>query len=272
VPELPEVEHARRVLGEWLGAATLEGVAARGGRLLGPGASAGGVVRALSGRRVCAVERRGKWLRLGLDRGAVFSHLGMTGKWVVAALDDAALPHERVRLDVRQGRRRRSVRYTDPRGFGRFLVVGEGEPPPTAWSTLGPDPLLDGVDAPALHGELASRRQAVKAALLDQTLLAGLGNIQATEALYHARIDPRRPARTLSRAEVARLARGIGRTLADTLLRDDGATITYVAEAGASNPFAIYGHQGEPCPGCARPLQKVVVAGRGTVFCARCQR
>jgi formamidopyrimidine-DNA glycosylase len=272
VPELPEVEHARRMLEQWLAKTTLVHVEVHDARILDEGARAPAVVRALEGRRVGAVERRGKWLRLVLDHGRVFSHLGMTGKWVLAKVGDARSPHEKVRFDVVKGRSRGSVRYTDPRLFGRFVVVAEHEDDLPVWSALGPDPLVDGIDVRALHEKLARRNLAIKPTLLDQTVLAGVGNIQATEALYDARIDPRRPAKSLSRAEVSALARGIKRSIARTLKLQEGPVITYVEEAGAPNPFRIYGSEGTPCPSCKRPLAKMVLGGRGTVFCPHCQK
>lgn len=124
----------------------------------------------------------------------------------------------------------------------------------------------------ALHEKLARRKLPIKPTLLDQTVLAGVGNIQATEALYSARIDPRRPARSLSRAEVSALARGLRRSIAKTLKLQEGPVITYVEEAGPDNPFTIYGKEGTPCPSCKRPLAKMILGGRGTVFCAHCQK
>jgi formamidopyrimidine-DNA glycosylase len=275
VPELPEVEHARRMLDGWLAKARIEAVKVVDPRILDEGAKPAWVVTALEGRRVRAVERRGKWLRIVLDGSPparVFSHLGMTGKWVLARPGDAALPFEKVRFDVVASRKRRSVRYVDPRIFGRFVVVDAGEADPPAWTALGPDPLADGIDVEALHARLAKRKLPIKPTLLDQTVLAGVGNIQATEALFTARIDPRRPAREVSRKEVAALARGIRKSIDRTLELQDGPVITYVEEPGAENPFAIYGHEGEPCPRCKRPLTKIVLGGRGTVFCTHCQR
>lgn len=270
MPELPEVEHARRILARWMTGARIITARVEDARILDEGARAAKVAAALAGRRVVTVERRGKWLRLVLDRGYVFSHLGMTGKWVRAAADAPAVRFEKVRIDL--GARTRasaSVRYLDPRLFGRFVVSEEDLP---AWNELGPDPLVDGIDTGVLHAALARRKLPVKATLLDQTVLAGVGNIQATEALFLARIDPRRPARDLSRRETAALASGIRRTIAKTLaMQGDGEAITYVEEPGAENPFLIYGRGGEACPRCKRPLTKIVLAGRGTVYCSACQ-
>ena len=273
VPELPEVEHARRTLSKWLEGARIDAVTVQDARILDDDVTPARVVRALVGRRVTAVERRGKWLRLALDSGRVFSHLGMTGKWVRAEIGAEETRFEKVRLDVTaRGKTRRSVRYLDPRLFGRFVVVRGDEDLPV-WSELGPDPLVDGIDVGALHAKLAKRKLAIKPTLLDQGVLAGVGNILATEALFYARIDPRRPARDLSRLEVGKLARGIRRAIDRTLAKDGAKeTIQYVEEPGAPNPFTIYGHEGEPCPSCRRPLAKMVLGGRGTVLCVHCQR
>jgi formamidopyrimidine-DNA glycosylase len=279
VPELPEVEHARRMLEEWLSHARIESVKVQDARILDAGVKPAKVVKALEGRRVTAIERRGKWLRIVLEPAArggagarVFSHLGMTGKWVLARPADDALPFEKIRFDVVAGRKRRSVRYVDPRVFGRFVVAEDDAPDLPTWRALGPDPLADGVDVDALFAKLAKRKLPIKPTLLDQTVLAGVGNIQATEALFTARVDPRRPARDLSRKEVAALARGIERSIDKTMKLQEGPVITYVEEAGAANPFEIYGREGEPCPRCKKPLSKMILAGRGTVFCTHCQR
>jgi formamidopyrimidine-DNA glycosylase len=163
------------------------------------------------------------------------------------------------------------VRYVDPRLFGRFVVVSAKDADLPAWSELGPDPLTDGIDVASLHAKLAKRKVAIKPTLLDQTVLAGVGNILATEALFSARVDPRRPARELSRREVSAVARGIRASIERTLALQDGPVIQYVEEPGADNPFTVYGREGTPCPRCKRPLSKMILAGRGTVFCAHCQ-
>jgi formamidopyrimidine-DNA glycosylase len=165
---------------------------------------------------------------------------------------------------------KRSVRYVDPRLFGT-LEGARGEVTPPAWALLGPDALVDGVDAARLHARLGRITRSIKEALLDQTILAGVGNIQAAEALWRARLNPLRAASSLSPAEVTTLARAIEASIADTLAREDSPEITYVEEAGADNPFDVYGKHGEPCPRCTRTLRRIVQGGRSTVFCPRCQ-
>ncbi|MBK7396424.1 MAG: bifunctional DNA-formamidopyrimidine glycosylase/DNA-(apurinic or apyrimidinic site) lyase [Myxococcales bacterium] len=253
MPELPEVEVAARALRRWLVGAPIARVRTKRSNVV---ASRLGTLR---GQTCSAVERRGKWLRISFDTTTLFSHLGMTGKWVERAPTDRALAHEHAVFTLAE----RSVRYVDPRAFGR-LVLAKRELP--AWTALGPDPLLDGVDPARLRG-----RRAIKDVLLDQSVLAGIGNIQATEALFHARIHPERAANELSDAERAALADGIGWTLQRTLALEDGTEITYLGEKGSENPFVVYGRAGEPCPSCRRALERIVQAGRTTTFCARCQ-
>jgi formamidopyrimidine-DNA glycosylase len=274
VPELPEVEIAARNLRAWASAATIRVVVIHDARVV----EGAGLEAALLQRRVDAVDRRGKWLRLTLDDGALlFSHLGMTGKWVRRAEAAPTERFERARVDLArvtgvtsEGSEGEvvSLRYRDPRLFGRLRWAREDLP---AWRALGPDPLVDGIDVARLHAALGRTRRTVKEALLDQSVLAGVGNIQATEALWLARLDPRVPANALRRPQVRALAQSIERSIARTLELESGPEITYVEEAGATNPFTIYGNGGHPCPRCRTPLDRYVVGGRATVSCARCQ-
>lgn len=268
VPELPEVEFARRQLQRWLGGAVIEDVRVHDARVVRmPGADRGALLEAgLRGRTVRKVERRGKWLRFTLDEGLVFSHLGMTGKWVRG---DEPARFEKVELVVSKGGKRAHVRYVDPRMFGGLQLRADDLP---AWRKLGPDPLHDGLDAGALRERLQRRAGPIKPALLDQQLVAGVGNIQAQEALFLAKLDPRRTARSLSPREVRALVRGLDRSIARTLAAEDGPSIQYVEEPGAANPFLVYGRAGEPCPRCKRKLTRIEQAGRGTVWCRACQR
>ncbi|HEX8953751.1 MAG TPA: DNA-formamidopyrimidine glycosylase family protein, partial [Polyangia bacterium] len=218
MPELPEVEVARRNLERWLQRGRLVRVELSPRLYVVSGVGgAGAFATAMRGRTVRAVERRGKWLRLALDGDlALFSHLGMTGKWVLRAPDAPTQRFERARLDTAK----RSVRYLDPRLFGT-LEGARGERAPAAWTALGPDALVDGVDAARLHARLARRSRSIKETLLDQTIVAGVGNIQAAEALWRARLNPMRAASSLSPAEVRALARGVEASIKETLERDD---------------------------------------------------
>lgn len=289
MPELPEVEHAARTLrrlalGRRVVRVLVDGRARRIFRPDGPAA----LVAALTGARLGAVERRGKQLLLTLEAtGGVVglnSHLGMTGKWEAgprwplagpvgpAAREAPPLPpHVRAALWLDDGS---AVHYDDPRMFGRLrLVPGARFEALAEVAALGPDPLHDGIDAGALGAGLAATRRPVKVALLDQGLLAGVGNIHAAEACWRARLDPRRRADRLSPAEVAALARGLRATFRFALAKLDGPDIEYIEEGG-DNPFHVYGREGARCrhPGCGGEVRRVVQAQRSTFFCPRCQR
>ena len=275
MPELPEVEFAARCLRRWARGRRVEDVeldpAAK--RLFRPAAPAA-FVRALRGARVDSVRRIGKHLLVTLEQGGaplgLLSHLGMTGKWVRSAAEAAPPRHSRARLRLDDGR---VLHYQDLRLFGRLRIVpgGRFEDVPEL-AALGPDPLAEGIDVARLGAALARTRLPVKVKLLDQRLLPGVGNIHAGEACFRARIDPRRPARSLAPAEVKRLAGGILASFHLTLDAERGPEITYVEEGGA-NPFLVYAREGERCPRCKRDaIRRVVQAGRSTFFCPACQR
>lgn len=282
MPELPEVEVAARNLRRWALGRRVRDTESdrRAARIFRP-ATARALAR-LRGARVDEVRRVGKNLLLTLtpargQRLGVWSHLGMTGKWVRRRASDPPLPARRLSLALDDGTR---LDYVDLRMFGRFRPVPGArftELPDLA--ALGPDPLNDGVDADRLFRRLAGVRLPIKVALLDQTVLAGVGNIQASEALFRARIDPRRPARSLSRAEVGRVAAGVGASIDFTLKAfaktgaDGGdADIAYVEE-NAPNPFRVYGRASTRCPRCKRAdILRIVQAQRSTFFCPNCQK
>ena len=285
MPELPEVEVAARSLRRWAEKKTIRAVHAdpKAARLFRPATPK--AVEALAGARFGSVQRIGKNLLLtfvGRGRGGaplgVWSHLGMTGKWLRRAGKDPAPPATRVEIDLVGGAR---LCYVDRRMFGRFRLVPDArfESIPEI-AALGPDPLNDGIDVGAFGERLARLRGPIKVALLDQTLLAGVGNIQASESLFRAGIDPRRPARSLSTAEVKRLATGIRKSIDFTLKTfaeagadGGGADVGYVEEGTAPNPFLVYGRAGERCPGRESKgvVIRIVQAGRATFYCPRCQ-
>jgi formamidopyrimidine-DNA glycosylase len=266
MPELPEVEDARRKLSRWLPGATIVSARAFDAVIMRPRAPST-LARDLRGRRVERVERRGKWLRIVLSEGGLlFSHLGMTGDWQRVAKDEE-VRWERARLDVEKKGKQWRVAYSDPRKFGRLVFSREDIP---SWSALGPDPLEHGIDVAKLAEKLGRRgKRTIKEALMDQTVLAGVGNIQATEALWKARIDPRTRSGALASKDVAAVVRGlrwtIERTLAD--LEENGGWLE-----DDSDPFVVYGHKGQPCPRCKTTLERVMLGGRTTTYCPGCQR
>jgi formamidopyrimidine-DNA glycosylase len=285
MPELPEVEVAARNLRRWAGKKTIRAVRAdpKAARLFRPATPK--AVEALAGARFGDVRRIGKNLLLtfvprapgGAPLG-VWSHLGMTGKWLRRTGKAPAPPATRVEIDLAGGAR---LCYVDRRMFGRFrLVPGARFESIPEIAALGPDPLTDGIDVPAFTKRLSRLRAPIKVALLDQTLLAGVGNIQASESLFRAGIDPRRPARSLSPVEVKRLATAIRKSIDFTLKTfaaagadGGGADIGYVEEGKAPNTFLVYGRAGERCPGKESKgvIVRIVQAGRATFYCPRCQ-
>jgi formamidopyrimidine-DNA glycosylase len=292
VPELPEVEVAARNLRRWTKAGP------HGRRVRAVDAAPTSITRALGphgleslvGGRLQKVDRLGKHLLLTLARGrgetiGLWSHLGMTGKWARREGRGKSHPppppapaprfsHARLLLDDGA-----TLHYCDMRRLGRLrLVPGAQFRDMPTLAALGPDPLHDGVDAARLHARLARVGLPIKVALLDQTVLAGVGNIQASESLFRAKLDPRRPARSLTRAEVGRLARAILASINFTLARfaenraDRGdGDIVYVEENRKTNPFLVYGRAGAPCPrGKGGVIKRLVQAGRSTFFCETC--
>ena len=267
MPELPEVEIASRQLRAWL----------EGRRIVSARAEKSRVIRGqtqarfagLAGHRLAGIERLGKWMLLSFDGGeGLLSHLGMTGKWIRRPAADPRPSHVRASLTLDDGN---AVDYRDMRLFGR-LVRGKTdrlrELP--ALRALGPDP-LPGIDVDRLYAALARTRRSMKEALMDQRTLAGLGNIQVSEALHRARLHPQRLGVSLSPDEAARLASAIGESLRAALEGEDSPEpITYVEEGG-ENIFLVYDRAGEPCSNCGTPIERIVQGGRSTYFCPHCQ-
>jgi formamidopyrimidine-DNA glycosylase len=291
MPELPEVEVAARNLRRWAVGRKVRSVRAdgRAARIFRPATAR--ALSALAGARFEAVERRGKNLLVTLAKpkggGVVgaWSHLGMTGKWLHRRAGEETPRFERLRIDLDDGT---SLHYADLRLFGRFRLVPDARFDSLAdIGALGPDPLNDGIDVDRLKARLARTRLPIKVAILDQTLLPGVGNIQASEGLFRAGIDPRRAAPSLSRAELARLARGLLESIRYTMKTfqqsgADGADadIDYVEERKIPNPFLVYARAGEPCPrrvrgkrgGDGGTIVRIVQAQRATFYCPACQR
>jgi formamidopyrimidine-DNA glycosylase len=272
MPELPEVELARRSLLHWIAQAPLKRVWASAGTPL-RGVTPDRVVSALQGRRTLGVERIGKHLLWKLDGGvAVHLHLGMTGKLVLRRSGAEPPRHERVGFEVAG----HTVHFVDPRRFGRFELVSAGRLRDLPdGKELGPDALEEPLSPKALAARVGSTRRPLKVALMDQELIAGLGNIQVAEILFRARLSPSRAPAKLTPAEWKRLATAIQASLRQTLREEHpgpGEDIAYVEEPGSANPFKVYGHAGEPCPRCGTKIKRSVQAQRSTFYCPHCQK
>jgi formamidopyrimidine-DNA glycosylase len=267
VPELPEVETIRAQLAPRLEGRSLVRVEILDPRLTRP-YDLFEVAEELEGDTVVAVERRGKYLLLRLESGlGLLIHLRMTGSFGFAPVS-----HERAVLDLDDGSR---LAYRDVRRFGTWLVLEGGDLEPYLTAKNGPEPLGPRFSARWLGAQLARRKASLKAVLLDQRVVAGLGNIYADEALWRARLNPLRAANDLSDAEVARLTRTIRASLRAGIARQGSTLRDYAAPDGASGSmqeeFRVYGRDGLPCRRCRTPIEKTRVGGRGTWFCPRCQ-
>ena len=268
MPELPEVETIRAQLEPRLVGRTLELVSILDPRLTRP-LDPREVAAELEGARVVGVERRGKYLVLRLSTGsALLAHLRMTGSFGFEPTS-----HERAVLELDGGER---LVYRDVRRFGTWLVVDAIELEPYLAAKNGPEPLGPRFSSAWLAQQLSRRRAPLKAVLLDQRVVAGLGNIYADEALWRARLSPLLPASSVEPEDVPRLARAIRAALRKGIERQGASLRDYAKPDGASGrmqeEFRVYGREGEPCPRCRTPIAKTRVGGRGTWYCPHCQR
>ena len=274
MPELPEVETVRRSLAPLLVGRRIDRVVV--GRADVVRSSFRRDRRAALGRGGVVEElvRHGKQLAFALRRaGAVHVHLGMSGQLFVTppGAEPGRTDHVHVRWVLDDGSR---LHFRDPRRFGGVWAYPSLEAlRAERWERLGPDAL--DIRAPVLRAGLARSGRAVKACLLDQGVLAGVGNIYADESLFLARIHPLRPAASLSGAEVARLAATIRRVLCEAVAAR-GSTLRDFIDAeqrrgGQQDRFRVYGRRGAPCPACGRSLLSLTVAGRTSTICPSCQ-
>jgi formamidopyrimidine-DNA glycosylase len=272
VPELPEVETVRRALDRSMRGARIARVELRRPDLRRPFPA--DFVRRLTGQTVESVTRRGKYLLAHLDSGdTLLVHLGMSGSFRARPRnepDAEADSHDHVVLELSSGI---VVTFNDPRRFGLMDLVGAQEA--AAHETLralGPEPLGAAFDAAVLASVCAGKRVSLKVALLDQRLVAGVGNIYASEALHHARLSPRRRASTIAtrggdpRDTAIRLVAGIKAVLSQAVARQE--------QAYGAGRFRVYDREGQPCPrrGCPGTIRRITQAGRSTYFCPSCQR
>lgn len=274
MPELPEVETVRAALEPHLLGRRIDRADILDTRLTRP-VEPGAVAAELADERVAAVERRGKYLVVRFVSGrALLVHLRMTGsfRWTPdGTVDDD--PHRRAVVSLDDGS---DVAYRDVRRFGTWLLLEPGELEPYLAVRLGPEPLSDAFTPAFLRARLSGRRAPLKAALLDQRTVAGLGNIYADEALWRASLHPRRVAGGLRRGELERVHASLREALEVGIARQGSTLRDYRQPDGSSGAmqeeFKAYGRLGEPCERCGTPIDRIVVGGRGTWYCPRCQR
>ncbi len=282
MPELPEVETVRRGLSPVMAGKRLERVEQRRADLRFPFPD--GFVQRLTGGRVLSVDRRAKYLLLPLDRGdTLVCHLGMSGRFEVdhhrmgvfeqSVGDDPK--HEHVVFITEDGVR---IAFFDPRRFGYMGLVPTAQLAEHPWfAGLGPEPLGADFDGPILLKAIEGKKQNIKVTLLDQRLVAGVGNIYACEALFAARIAPQTPAGDLKPAQAKRLAEAVKSVLAEAI-EAGGSTLRDFAQTDGQlgyfqHRFKVYGREGEPClSGCKGTVARIVQAGRSTFYCPACQK
>ncbi len=274
MPELPEVETIRLALEPHVVGRRFERVEIGDPRLVRPFEPTA-VAAELVGERVAALERRGKYLIVRFESGRVLLiHLRMTGSLRHAAAGSLADdPYRRAVVKLDDGS---DVAYRDVRRFGTWHLLEPDEVDPYLQQRLGREPLERAFTARRLAERLEGRKAPIKAALLDQRTVAGLGNIYVDEALWRAEIHPLRPAATLDGDEIARLTKGIRQALRAGIASQGASLRDYSTPDGRrgrmQERFKVYGRDGEPCLRCGTPIDKIRVGGRGTWYCPNCQR
>lgn len=273
MPELPEVETVRRNLETTIVGRAIASVRLSGKKLRDP--LSGTLARRLRGRRIEAVRRHGKFLLVDLDRElTLISHLGMSGRWLFFDEPPArAMPHVHVRIAFQDDT---ELWFQDPRRFGLLRLT----PTPRlardpALRRLGPDPVATPLSGAWLHERARGARVAIKSFLLDQSRIAGIGNIYASEILHRAGVGPRRRAGALAAGEWESIAAETTRVLGEAIDRM-GTTFsmyrTLWNEPGTyGERLLVYDRAGEPCRRCGSPIRRIVQAQRSTFFCPRCQ-
>ena len=280
MPELPEVETVCRGLAKVLEGRVLVRVEARRPDLRRP--LPADLPARLTGRRIARIARRAKYIVATADDGTVLlAHLGMSGRMsIVDAGHGPPGPHDHVIIETDDGT---EIRFNDARRFGLMDLtnVADLDSHPLL-AGLGPEPLSNTFNGPALAAALKGRRTPIKSALLDQRVVAGLGNIYVSEALFHAGLSPRRSAHTVQGGRAERLASAVRNVLTRAIAAGGSSLRDHVQPSGELGYFqhdwAVYGREGEPCPGCdcdptaTGGIARIVQSGRSTFFCRRRQR
>jgi formamidopyrimidine-DNA glycosylase len=275
MPELPEVETVRLGLERHVIGRAIDTV-----RVLHPRAvrrhvaGAADFESALAGRRLETARRRGKYLWMSVGEDALLAHLGMSGQLLVGEQDRPLSPHVRIWFTFADSGP--DLRFTDQRTFGHMCVARDGAQLPAPIAHIAPDPLEPAFDSAALVRRLRGRHTGVKRALLDQSLVSGIGNIYADEALWRARLHWARPTEALTGAEVSRLLEAVREVFAEALaLGGTSFDSLYVNVNGESGYFdrslAVYGREGEPCRACGAPIRRDPFMNRSSYSCPRCQ-
>ena len=271
MPERPEVETIVRDLARLLPGAKIQRVEVVKPDLI-EGDTPEGFTKTIKGKKIRGVVRRAKNIVMDLGDGRLLVNLGMTGRLLVTRADDEEPTHLGVRIALDRGR---ELRYHDVRRFGRLWTMTEAE-----WrewdGELGVEPLSEDFSVDWLLEKAARSKVAIKVWLMDQARVVGVGNIYASEALFRAGVDPRRPANALDADELARVRQGVRQVLQEAIDHRGTTFLDYRDARGEEGAFAsrlkVYDREGQPCPGCKGHVERIVQAGRSTFFCPSCQR
>ncbi|WP_414839931.1 DNA-formamidopyrimidine glycosylase [Carnobacterium sp. TMP28] len=274
MPELPEVETVRQGLLNLVKETTIIGVDVYWDRIISGDIHSEDFISQLIGARLIDIKRRGKYLLFDFGHLVMISHLRMEGKYEVSDTNESLKKHTHVVFHLSDGR---DLRYLDVRKFGRMTLVPKGEEFTVAGlKTIGPEPVPETFDLTLFKKILKQKSRAIKPLLLEQKVVAGLGNIYVDEALFEAKIHPLRPAHSLKPKEVEGLHRAIIEVLKKAVLAGGTTIRTYKNALGEMGSFQVelhvYGKTNEPCTNCGAPIQKIKVAQRGTHICTNCQK
>ena len=275
MPELPEVEVIRRGLEQFVVGRRIQGVEVLHPRAVRrhEGGPADFAAR-LTGRTIDGARRRGKYLWLPVGEDALLAHLGMSGQLLIGPADAELSPHVRVRFTFADGGS--DLRFTDQRTFGHLLVSADGAELPSVIAHIAPDPLEEAFDLRWVTGRLRTRRTGIKRALLDQSLVSGVGNIYADEALWRVKLHYARAADRLRAGQVAGLMAAVTEVFTEAL-KGGGTSFDslYVNVNGESGYFDrslnVYGREGEPCRRCGTLIRRDRFMNRSSYFCPHCQ-
>jgi formamidopyrimidine-DNA glycosylase len=273
MPELPEVETVRRTLQGLVVGKTIDRVTVHLKRIIQRPEEIEEFCLLLMGETIESVERRGKFLRFLMTDYTLVSHLRMEGRYGLYDQNDPLEPHTHVVFHFTDGS---ELRYKDVRQFGTMHLFPKGrELEELPLKKLGLEPLDESFTLEAFRGKMAGRSTKIKPLLLNQEYIVGIGNIYVDESLYLAGIHPEREAGSLTRNELAALYEAILKTLQEAVEAGGSSIKSYVNGQGEIGMFQhqlkMYGRKGEPCYACGQPIEKSVVAGRGTHYCPRCQ-
>lgn len=271
LPELPEVETTRRGIAPAVEGRRIAALVVREPRLRWPVPPT--LAAEVAGQSVSGVRRRAKYLVIDLERGSLILHLGMSGSLRVLPTDTPLIDHDHIDILLDSGL---LLRFNDPRRFGSLLWTDADPFAHPLLRRLAPEPLEPAFDGDYLHRNSRGRRVAIKQLLMNSHVVVGVGNIYASEALFRARIHPRRVAGRLSRIRLGRLSRAI-KSVLTTAIRVGGTTLRdYVGADGRPGYFRqklyVYERVGKPCRVCRTPIRQITQGQRSTYFCPHCQR